>query len=141
MSEKVTERERVGCVDCGDKGRPGQADPAQIGTPRGYVCGPCYRKAPRLEGGLNGGESEAKPRIAAAPVAGEDGHGYGVGIAEEGVAGYQPTVIRCATFEEAVDAARALNEQSGVSDKEAVRIILSSMRAQNVGTVTHLRRR
>ena len=72
-----------------------------------------------------------------------DGGGYGLGIAAEGEPGYWPFRERLsfATYEAACAEARRINTMLGLTEREAVAVILSSMRAQNVGSVAELARR
>ncbi|ARJ65966.1 hypothetical protein WV31_10030 [Magnetospirillum sp. ME-1] len=70
-------------------------------------------------------------RIAFTAVVGEDG--FGLGVALEGEPGYWPIPEHLATgdWEEMNRAAGAINRHLGLSDDDAIRIVTSSMRAQN----------
>lgn len=58
--------------------------------------------------------------------------GYELGLADRGVPGYSPMrdPIRFDTYEQASEAARTQNRSMGLTDAEALEIVVSSMVAQ-----------
>lgn len=65
------------------------------------------------------------------------GHGgFGLGMAHENVAGYTPVrdIAPLPTYDQAADEAERRNSEMGLTTEDAARIVLSSMRAQNIIT-------
>lgn len=79
---------------------------------------------------------DRQPDVAlTAVMTGNDQKPYGVGVAEQGVPGYSPFYKGDLWFKSYIEAqkyAKNYNEKMGLTEKEAMMIVLSSMRADGI---------